>query len=100
MALREDWIGTGKRLGSAFSTLGKTLIKTAKVGVDKADAWIDGADPKAAVPEKNVTNDGTWLKTGKEVGGALASLGKTLYRTAKMGLDSTKAKRDEDDTKK
>ncbi len=99
MAIKDDWKDTGKQLGGAFANLGKALIKTAKVGVDKADAWIDGGDPKKAVPEKNATNDGTWLETGKEVGGALIGLGRTLYRTAQAGIDRAKAGRDDPDDK-
>ena len=38
MALNDEWKNTGKPLGGAFANLGKTLIKTAKVGVDKAEA--------------------------------------------------------------
>ena len=100
MALKDEWLGTGKQPGGALTTLGKTLVKTAKVGVDKADAWLDGADPKNAVPEKNVTNDGTWLETGKEVGTALAGLSRTLYRTAKVGISRARAKSDQDRNKK
>ncbi len=85
MALKDEWKQTGKDLGGAFADLGKTLLKTAKVGVEKADSWAEGTeDPTPAV---NVTNDGTWRETGKELGGALAGLGKTLLQTAQTGLD-------------
>lgn len=87
MALNDEWKNTGKTLGGAFANLGKTLIKTAKVGVDKAEAWADGDDPDKAVPEENVTNDGTWRETGKELGGAFAKLGKTLLSSAEVGAD-------------
>ena len=91
MALNDEWKNTGKTLGGAFANLGKTLIKTAKVGVDKAEAWADGDDPARAVPEENVTNDGTWRETGKELGGAFAQLGKTLLNTAEVGVDKAEA---------
>ena len=91
MALNDEWKNTGKTLGGAFASLGKTLIKTAKVGVDKAEAWADGDDPARAVPEENVTNDGTWRETGKELGGAFAKLGKTLLNTAEVGVDKAEA---------
>lgn len=87
MALKDDWKDTGKDLGGAFTNLGKTLIRTAKVGVDKADAWADGEDPAEAVPEENVTNDGSWRETGKGLGDAFANLGKTLIHTAGVGAD-------------
>ena len=87
MAVKDEWKGTGKRLGGAFSSLGKNLIRTAKVGVDKAGAMVDGQEPSEAVPEENVTNDGSWRKTGKELGGAFASLGKSLLHTAEAGAE-------------
>ena len=95
MALKDDWKGTGKRLGGAFAGLGKTLIKTAKVGVDKAEAWADGEDPSRAVPKENVTNDGTWRETGKQLGSAFADLGKTILHTAETGADKAEAWVDE-----
>ena len=91
MALKDEWKDTGKDLGDAFTELGKTLIRTAKVGVDKAEAWADGEDPKNAVPEENVTNDGSWRETGKDLGGAFANLGKTLIHTAGAGVDKAEA---------
>ena len=91
MALNNEWKDTGKTLGGAFAKLGKTLIKTAKVGVDKAEALADGNDPVQAVPERNVTNDGSWRETGRELGGAMAKLGKTLLSTAEAGAEKTEA---------
>ena len=91
MALKNDWKETGKELGGAFANLGKTLIRTAKVGADKAEAWADGKDPEQAVPQENVTNDGSWRETGKGLGGAFASLGKTLLHTAEVGADKAEA---------
>ncbi len=91
MAVKDEWKGTGKRLGGAFATLGKNLIRTAKVGVDKADAWVDGENPSDAVERVNVTNDGSWRETGRELGGAFASLGKTLLHTAEAGADKAEA---------
>ena len=89
MALNNEWKDTGKSLGGAFANLGKTLLKTAKVGVDKAEAWAEGEDPAKAVPQENVTNDGSWRETGKELGGAFAKLGKTLLNTAEAGVEKT-----------
>lgn len=44
--LKSEWKETGKEIGHAFKGLGKTLVKTAKKGVDKADSWASG-DSKA-----------------------------------------------------
>lgn len=54
MALRDDWKKTGKGLGNAFQDLGKSLIKTVKHGVDKADEWAnsEGGNPEAKGEEK------------------------------------------------
>lgn len=41
MALRDDWKKTGKGLGNAFQDLGKSIIKSVKHGVDKADEWAN-----------------------------------------------------------
>lgn len=40
MALKDSWKETGTSLGHAFRDLGKTLVKTVKTGVDKADEWV------------------------------------------------------------
>ena len=44
--MKEAWKDTGKGLGFAFRDLGKTLIRTAKVGVEKADEWANSEDKK------------------------------------------------------
>ena len=44
MATKQDWKETGRDLGHAFKGLGKTLIRTAKTGVDKVSDWADGKD--------------------------------------------------------
>lgn len=44
MATKQDWKDTGRELGHAFKGLGKTLIRTAKTGVDKVSDWADGKD--------------------------------------------------------
>ena len=41
MALRDEWKQTGKDLGHAFEGLGKTVVRTLRVGVDKADEWAN-----------------------------------------------------------
>lgn len=42
MSMKENWKETGTELGHAFKNLGKTLIKTAAVGVKKAEKWAEG----------------------------------------------------------
>lgn len=41
---KETWKETGKDLGHAFKGLGKTLLKTAKTGVNKATEWAESND--------------------------------------------------------
>ena len=44
MALKDSWKETGTSLGHAFRDLGKTLVKTVRTGVDKADDWANKED--------------------------------------------------------
>lgn len=52
MATKQDWKETGRDLGHAFKGLGKTLIRTAKTGVDKVNDWADNKDDKEDAVEK------------------------------------------------
>ena len=52
MPLNDEWKDTGRTLGGAFANLGKTLIRTAKVGVDKAEAWANGENSDSNKPEQ------------------------------------------------
>ena len=47
MPLKDSWKQTGAGLGHAFRDLGKTLVKTAKTGVEKAADWADSDDDKS-----------------------------------------------------
>ena len=39
--LKDSWKETGIELGHAFKGLGKSIIKSVKVGITKADEWAD-----------------------------------------------------------
>ena len=41
MSLRDEWKQTGKDLGHAFQGLGKSIVRSVKTGVDKADEWAN-----------------------------------------------------------
>lgn len=41
MSLRDEWKQTGKDLGPAFQGLGKSIVRSVKTGVDKADEWAN-----------------------------------------------------------
>lgn len=52
--LKNTWKEAGKGIGFAFRDLGKAVISTAKIGVDKVDEWANGNDTEkstGAVPE-------------------------------------------------
>ena len=44
MGLKDNWKEAGTGLGHAFRDLGKTLVKTVKTGVDKADDWANRSE--------------------------------------------------------
>ncbi len=52
MSLRDTWKKTGTDMGHAFRDLGRTLIKTAKVGAEKADRWANSDDDTCVEAEK------------------------------------------------
>lgn len=41
---KKMWNETGKELDEAFQTLGKTIVKSAKLGIKKIDEWANGND--------------------------------------------------------
>ncbi len=86
MALRDEWKQTGKDLGGAFKGLGKNIGRSAHDVVEKADDAISDENDKV-VDDSNVFNDGSWRKTGKDLGGAFKGLGKSIIRSAKTGLE-------------
>ncbi len=53
--LRENWKETGVGLGHAFKNLGKSIVKSVKVGVVKADEWANGEDNEKAEGAANET---------------------------------------------
>lgn len=55
---RDNWKQTGKGLGHAFRDLGKTLVKTAKTGVDKATDWAEKDDNNSTVDTAAAPTEG------------------------------------------
>lgn len=53
MSLKDSWKSTGVELGHAFKDLGKTIVKTASVAINKADEWANGDENKEAQKEEN-----------------------------------------------
>lgn len=52
-SIGDDAVNTGTSFGHAFKDLGKSIIKSAKVGVDKADEWANGEDRAKEADEEN-----------------------------------------------
>jgi len=94
MALKDDWKKTGKGLGQAFAGLGNNICRSMKDGVGyAADATDD--EIHSAEKKETVFNDGSWRKTGKELGGAFKGLAHSILKSAEIGL----SKLDENDSK-
>ncbi len=47
-SLKEDWKETGKDLGGAFNRLGKSIVKSGAIVVNKANDWAERDDAKEA----------------------------------------------------
>lgn len=47
-SLKDDWKETGKDLGGAFKQLGKSVVKSGAVVVNKANDWAERDDAKEA----------------------------------------------------
>ncbi len=107
---KEDWKKTGKELGGAFTGLAKTLVRSAKTTVDNVEEWAedkknDDENTAAKVEqekeeEPNVFADGSWRKTGKDLGSAFKSLGKSILGSAEEGAEALADKLDGDDDDK
>lgn len=110
---KEEWKSTGKELGGAFTGLAKSLIRSAKAGIDKAEEWAEEDTKKEAqqtkaqgaetqAQESNVFNDGTWRETGKGLGKAFTSLGKTIIGTGAEAVEKAEewAESNDDDEPK
>ena len=95
MSLKDNWKETGKDLGHAFAGFGKTFVRSAQTTADKV---LDDKQPETdenGNAQPTVYSDGSWRKTGKDLGSAFLGLGKTLVETAKTGVDKAADKLDE-----
>ena len=46
--LKEEWTQTGKEVVCALESLGKSLVRSAKAGIEKLDEWANSDDKKAS----------------------------------------------------
>ena len=76
MSLKDKWKETGKNIGRSFASLGKGIVKSVKVGVDRIG---DDDDSEEA---KNTDLRETWSEVGHNFGSAGKSLGKAVSGTA------------------
>ena len=86
-SLKNDWKVVGKGLGKTFSGLGKTLVKTAKVGIEKADDWAEGRENTDHSAETQSMKEG-WKAFGNDFVDSATDLGKTTVKSVKQGVDA------------
>ncbi|MBR6920577.1 MAG: hypothetical protein IKH51_00085 [Clostridia bacterium] len=80
MSVKDNWKNTGKGLGKSFAGVGKSIVKSVKVGADK----ILDEEPKDE--NGNVKPTGlkeSWSEVGHNFGKTGKSLGKAVSGTAK-----------------
>ena len=78
MSVKDNWKNTGKGLGKSFAGVGKSIVKSVKVGADKI------LDEEPRDENGNVKPSGlkeSWSEVGHSFGNK--SLGKAVSGTAK-----------------
>lgn len=97
---KEDIKKAGTEVGHAFKTFGKTFLRSAKTTAEKVDNWAENKEPEEN-PDSTVYSDGSWKKTGKEIGNAFKGLGSSIIGTAKDAIpDVDNPEEGKDDTQK
>ena len=84
MSVKDNWKATGKGLGKSFAGLGKSIVQSAKVGMDRANGDVpldEDGNPK----QTNLKE--SWSKVGHSFGETGKSLGKAAAGTAKKVVD-------------
>ena len=85
--LKSEWRDVGRGLGKTFSGLGKTLVKTAKIGLEKADDWAEGREGVDHSVETQAMKEG-WTAFGNNFVDSATDLGKTTVKSVKQGVDA------------
>ena len=78
-SLKEDWAGVGKGVGKTFMKLGKSLVKTAKVGVDVANDWVDGKESDNSAQKAEMKQE--WKNFGHSFVDTAEDFGKTSEKS-------------------
>ena len=84
MSLKDNWKEAGKGLGKSFAGLGKSIVKSAKVGVDAA---LDETPAEEREPKETGLKE-AWSDVGHSFGDTGKSLGKAFAGTAKKVVDA------------
>lgn len=85
-SLKSEWKVVGAGLGKTFTGLGKTLIKTAKVGVEKMDDWAEDREGVDHSAQTESMKEG-WKTFGADFVDSAKAVGKTTYRSVEEGVD-------------
>ena len=84
MSVKDKWKDTGKGLGKSFAGLGKSIIKSVKVGTDR----ILDEEPKDEQGNTVKTDlRETWSEVGHNFGQTGKSLGQAVSGTARKVAD-------------
>ena len=94
MSVKDEWKNTGKGLGKTFAGLGKSIIKSVKVGADKI------LDEEPRDENGNVKPTGlkeSWSEVGHNFGKSGKALGRAVTETAKTVVEKAdEATKDEE----
>ena len=92
MGVKEEWKTTGKDLGVTFAGLGKSIVKSVKVGADKI------LDEEPRDENGNIKPTGlkeSWTEVGHNFGKSGKALGKSAMVTAKAVVKKADEKIDD-----
>jgi hypothetical protein len=84
--LRDDWKDVGKGMGKTFAGLGKTLVKTAKIGATKIDDWAEDKDTDTSAQKASMKEG--WKEFGRDFVNTAEDLGKASVKSVKKGVDA------------
>ena len=84
MSLKDKWKRFGKGMGKSFSGLGKSIVKSAKVGMDKLSE-DEPAEKKEGQEQKPLSEN--WKEVGKSFGETGVAFGAAVTGTAKKVAD-------------
>lgn len=85
-SLRDNWKDVGKGMGKTFAGLGKTLVKTAKVGANKIDDWAEDRETDNSAQKASMKEG--WKEFGRDFVSTAEDLGKASVKSVKKGVDA------------